>query len=133
MTVYLLHDDLTYPLPIPTSDLEFELEIGDEEQVVALKADPLKGEDPTIASRFRAEADQIPENIKSIEDIHGHMHITVDGTEYEVAMAHDHGEDAHDHGHDDAHDHGADEAHDDDHAHDDKDDKADAGEEASKE
>ncbi len=76
------------------SDDEAELEFA-----VVADADP-KG------SKFVLAGDALPAEIKSEEQLHGHVHLTVDGKEHVFEMHHDHGH-GHDHHHGEGgHDHG---------------------------
>jgi len=89
----------------PAEDLVFELEEGDDELHLDVTASPLEGEE--TASRFVVAGADVPDYVKSGDDLHGHFHVTLDGTDHRGSF----GEDDHDHG---EHDHGED-GHDDDH------------------
>ena len=110
VTLYLLGSDMKTPVPVPATDVEFELEEGDDEVVVALKADPLPGEDATIASKFVVSGSDLPASIHDIEELHAHVHVTIDGTEYAAGL--EHGHDGHDHGSEGQHEHDEDGHHD---------------------
>lgn len=89
----------------PAEGLVFELEEGDDELHLDVTASPLEGEE--TASRFVVAGADVPDYVKSGDDLHGHFHVTLDGTDHRGSF----GEDDHDHG---EHDHGED-GHDDDH------------------
>jgi hypothetical protein len=93
----------------PATGLAFEIEKDGAEVVLEAKASPLEGETEATASRFVIAGSQLPEAIKSEEQLDGHFHVTVDGKELVGEFhAHSHDEHAHDdHGHaegDHAHD-----------------------------
>lgn len=93
----------------PATELAFEIEKDGAEVVLEAKASPLEGETEATASRFVIAGGQLPEAIKSEEQLDGHFHVTVDGKELVGEFhAHSHDEHAHDdHGHaegDHAHD-----------------------------
>jgi hypothetical protein len=93
----------------PATGLAFEIEKDGAEVVLEAKASPLEGETDDTASRFIIAGSQLPEAIKSEEQLDGHFHVTIDGKELLGEFhAHSHDEHAHDdHGHaegDHAHD-----------------------------
>lgn len=93
ITVYVLGGDAETPLPIAVADIIFELEgEGDEETELELTPMPLEGEAEGTSSVFTIKAELVPEAIADIEKLHGHVHITIDGKEYEGELAHDHEE-----------------------------------------
>lgn len=104
ITLYVLGADMETPLPVGVADVIFDLEDeNDEETELELTAQPLEGEEEGHSSVFLVKGENVPEAIDDIEKLHGHVHVTIDGTEYEGELAHDHGEDHEDgdHGHDD--------------------------------
>jgi hypothetical protein len=114
ITVYVLGGDMVTPLPVAVADVIFELEDeNDEETELELTAMPADGEEDGTSSVFVVKAEAVPEAISDIEKLHGHVHITIDGTDYEGELEHEHGEHDHD---DEDHD-----EEDDDHDHDAKD------------
>ena len=89
----------------PAEDLVFELEEGDDELHLDVTGSPLEGEE--TASRFVVAGADVPDYVKSGDDLHGHFHVTLDGTDYRGSFGeddHDHGEEGHGHDHDE-HDH----------------------------
>ena len=122
ITVYVLGADIETPSPVAVTDVIFELEgENDEETELELTPMPLEGEEEGTSSVFVVKAETVPEAIDDIEKLHGHVHITIDGKEYEGELAHDHDE----HGHEeDGEDHDEDGDHEDD-AEEDADDETD--------
>jgi hypothetical protein len=88
-TIYILGDDVKTALPIEQAELELHLEADDDEVELVLKAAPLEGEEEGKSSRFVSDGAEIPASIKDIEDIHGHLHITIDDTQYSCNVGHD--------------------------------------------
>lgn len=80
------------------TDLEFEIEKDGEETALEAKASPLDGETEETASRFVIAGSQLPEGIKSDEQLDGHFHVTIDGKEL-VGHFHPHSHGDADHGH----------------------------------
>ena len=85
------------------TSLEFEIEKDEKEVALESKASPLDGETAEASSRFVIAGSQLPEEIKSEEQLDGHFHVTIDGKELVGSFhAHSHDEhspDEHDHGH----------------------------------
>ncbi len=79
------------------SSLEFEIEKDGKETELESKASPLEGETDGASSRFVIAGSQLPEDIKSEEQLEGHFHVTIDGKEL-VGNFHAHSHDDHDHG-----------------------------------
>jgi hypothetical protein len=90
----------------PATGLAFEIEKDGAEVILEAKASPLEGETEATASRFVIAGSQLPEAIKSEEQLDGHFHVTVDGKEL-VGEFHAHSHDDHAH---DEHAHGEGEA-----------------------
>ena len=94
------------------SDVVFELEEGDDEIHLEVTPRPLEGETEETASCFVVSGSGLPEGTTSLDELHGHFHVTLDGEEYSGHFGHA----GHDHGGEDGH------AHDDhEHEHDDHD------------
>lgn len=104
----------------PASGLTIELEEGEDELELKNTASPLEGETEETASRFVVAGSEVPEDIKSIDDLMGHFHVTLDEQDFRGSFGshdgHDHGEHGHEHG-DHGHD-GEDDDHDEDHGED---------------
>jgi hypothetical protein len=81
----------------PASDFVFEIEADGEEMELAAKPAPLDGETEETASRYIVTGANVPESITGEEQLDGHFHVTLGGTEYVGAM--------HAHSHDHDHDH----------------------------
>jgi len=79
------------------SSLEFEIEKDGKETVLEAKASPLDGETEEASSRYVIAGSQLPEDIKSEEQLDGHFHVVIDGKEL-VGSFHAHSHDDHDHG-----------------------------------
>lgn len=117
VTVYLLGHDLDESLPVELEELTLMLSIDGQEQAFALEAAPLEGEAEGESSRFELSGDPIiAEHIADVEELAGHVEVTIKGTEYKGEITHDH-DHGHDHGHGD-HDHGDDHEHEAGHDHD---------------
>jgi hypothetical protein len=81
----------------PATGLAFEIEKDGAEVILEAKASPLDGETEATASRFVVAGSQLPEAIKSEEQLDGHFHVTIDGKEL-VGEFHAHSHDEHAHG-----------------------------------
>ena len=80
------------------SGFEFELEVENQEQVIASSALPLENETTELASRFMVAGTSLPKNITSEEQLDGHMHVTFEGQEYAASFRpHSHDDHAHQH------------------------------------
>ena len=90
--LYLLGDHATAPVAIAAEDIEFELdgEGGEETEVALTPVNPTDGK----ASEFTATPDALG-GAEDIEGLHGHVHVTIEGTEYEGELEHNHGEGEH--------------------------------------
>lgn len=102
----------------PAEGLVFELEKDGEEIHLDCTASPLEGETDVSASRFVVAGAELPEHVKSLHDLEGHFHVTLDGQDFLGSFGHHHGDhdDHGDHGdHGDHDDHGEHEEHGDDH------------------
>lgn len=81
----------------PATGLAFEIEKDGAEVVLEAKALPMEGETEATASRFVIAGSQLPEAIKSEEQLDGHFHVTIDGKELVGEFhAHSHDDHAHD-------------------------------------
>lgn len=87
------------------SDVVFELEEGDDEVHLDVTASPLDGESEESSSCFIIAGDDIPEGTKSLNDLHGHFHVTIGDQDYKGNFGHDHSHEGHEHG-DEDHAHG---------------------------
>lgn len=124
----------------PAEGLVVELEEGDDEIHLEAAAAPLEGETEETASCYVVAGSQIPEGTKSLHDLEGHFHVTMDGQDFRGSFGHhDHGHDHGEEGHhdDDDHEHGDDDhdGHDEDgdEDHGEEGDDADDGEQAAEE
>lgn len=98
ITLYVLGEDVETAIPVAVGDVLFELEgEGDEEIELELTPMPAEGEPEGTSSVFVVKAENVPESVKDIEGLHGHVHITIDGKEYEGELEHDHDHEGHDH------------------------------------
>jgi len=77
----------------PAEGLVVELEKDGEELHLDVTASPLDGETEETASRFIVAGADVPEYVKSGDDLHGHFHVTLNGTDFRGSF----GEDDHDH------------------------------------
>jgi hypothetical protein len=100
-TIYILGDDVKTAFPIEQAELELHLEADDDEVEVILTAVPLDTDKDGTSSRFESDGAEIPASIKDIEGIHGHLHITIDGTQYSCDVGHDEDDPDHKKKHDD--------------------------------
>jgi hypothetical protein len=109
LTFYVLGGDLKTPKPAESFKFEIDEEAG--EKVLPSTPAPLDGEEDGKSSRFTIDTTSLGE--VDLDHMAAHVHVTIDGTEFEGGLAHDH-----DHG--DHADHGDHDDHDDhDHDHDD--------------
>ena len=83
------------------TSLEFEIEKNGAEAELEYKASPLEGETETTCSRFVISGGQLPEGVKSEEQLEAHFHVTIDGKELVKELKpHSHDEHA-EHAHED--------------------------------
>ena len=101
VTIWLTGPDASTPAAASVTDALLELEVDGVEHAVALVAVPAEGEAEGKVSQLEGDGTSLPEAIKSEENFDGHLHLTIDGTEF-VGHIH-HGDDGHDH--DYVHDH----------------------------
>ena len=93
--IYVLDAHAEKPQPIEATELEMHLQPeGGEETEVTLKAVPLATDPEGKSSRFSAEG-ALTDALAAAEHLHGHVHITIDGTEFEGELPDDHD---HEHG-----------------------------------
>jgi len=97
----------------PAEGLTVELEESDGEVELDVEAAPLEGETEEAASCYVVAGANVPEDIKSADDLHGHFHVTLDGQDYKGDLTNheDHDHEHEDHNEED--DHHEDEDHDD--------------------
>lgn len=97
--VYLLEHDMATPTPLADAALTLNLEGAEP---ITLAAAPLDGEPAGQSSRFSLSGDKLPDSVKSEEDLHGAITLTLAGQSHSGVISHEHG---HDHAHDEhAHD-----------------------------
>ena len=98
ITLYVLADDVETAIPVKVGDVIFELE-GEDDSEMELEVTPmpLEGEPEGTSSVFVIKGDKVPATITDLEKLHGHVHITIDGKEYEGELEHDHDHEGHDH------------------------------------
>jgi hypothetical protein len=105
LTAYVLGGHAEESIAIKQKTLVFDIEDDEGGEVgIKLEADPQEGDDDGLSSRFVAKADAVPDTLKSLEDVHGHVHINIFDKEFVGELDHD--EEGHDHdnedkGHDD--------------------------------
>jgi hypothetical protein len=90
------HAEKKIGLGLESFDFDQEDDEGNEVEI-ELMANPQEGDEEGTASRFTAKGDAIPASIKSLEDLHGHVHIEIEGKQRVGDLDHDHEEgDGHD-------------------------------------
>ncbi|MDB4637788.1 MAG: hypothetical protein P8M30_18385 [Planctomycetaceae bacterium] len=100
ITIYVLADDVETAIPVAVGDVIFELEGEDDSEIkLELTPMPAEGEPEGTSSVFVVKGEIVPAEIDNLEKLHGHIHITIDGKEYEGELEHDHDHDDHE-GHD---------------------------------
>jgi hypothetical protein len=85
------HAEKAIGLELESFDFDQEDDEGNEVEI-ELMANPQEGDEDGTASRFTAKGDAIPANIKSLEDLHGHVHIEIEGKQRSGDLDHDHEE-----------------------------------------
>lgn len=93
ITIYLLEHDMATATPVADATLTLKLEGGEP---IAFEASPLDGQPEGQTSRFTLAGDKLPETVKTEEDLHGTLDLTVGGKSNTGEIGHDHD---HDHGH----------------------------------
>lgn len=78
--------------------LAFEVEKDDKEVVLTATPSPLEGETPETCSRYVIAGGQIAESVTSADQLSGHFHVTIDGSEFVGDLPGHHAAD-HDHSH----------------------------------
>jgi hypothetical protein len=68
--------------PLPVDDLIFELEHEERDLILEANSVPRENETADSASEFRIGGKSLPAEITQREQIHGHLHVTIDGKEY---------------------------------------------------
>ena len=121
---YVLGGHAEKVVQLDLESFDFDQETDEGELEITLTANPQEGDEDGKASRYTAKGEAIPEGIKDIEDLHGHVHIEIDGKQYTGDLEHDHGEEGHGHDKDgDAHHEKDGDGHDKDESHKDDGDK----------
>ncbi len=69
--------------PHPASELIFEPEVGGKAVILAADPSPLDGESAETCSRYVVQGNKLPSEITTTEQLEGHFHVTLNGTEYE--------------------------------------------------
>jgi hypothetical protein len=102
VTINLLDHDMAKATPVADATLTLKLEGAEP---IAFEASPVEGEPAGQTSRFTLAGDKLPEAVKTEDDLHGTLDLTVAGKSNTGSVAHhdDHGHD--DHAHEDGHDH----------------------------
>jgi hypothetical protein len=98
LTVNLLDHDMAKATPVADATLTLKLEGAEP---IAFEATPVEGELAGQTSRFSLSGDKLPESVKTEDDLHGSLDLTVAGQSHSGSVAH---HDDHDHAHED-HDH----------------------------
>lgn len=93
VTVYLLEHDTDDPVAIEAESITLNLRAGDQPTQVTLSATPQEGEAEGKSSRFQAPGDQIPEQIKDIEELEGELSVKIGEKSYTGEIEHDHDHD----------------------------------------
>ncbi|MFK7821866.1 MAG: hypothetical protein AB8G99_24420 [Planctomycetaceae bacterium] len=99
MTFYVLGGDLKTPKP--AESIKFEIEEEADEKVLPSTPSPLEGEEDGKCSRFTIDASSL--GSLDLDHMEAHVHVMIDGTEFEGGLEHDH--DHGDHGDHDGHGH----------------------------
>lgn len=95
---YVLGGHAEKKIGLELESFDFDQEDGEGNEVeIELMANPQEGDKEGTASRFTAKGDAIPASIKSLADLHGHVHIEIEGKQRSGDLDHDHEEGA---GHD---------------------------------
>jgi len=100
LTAYILDAHAENAVATLAKEFIFHLEGDGDEHEIILKADPQESDKVGEASRFSASGEALPKGIKDIEDVAGHLHVSIGGKDFSGALEHEH--DAHE-GHDDDH------------------------------
>lgn len=90
VTVYLLEHDTDDPVAIEDESITLNLRARDQPTQVTLSAAPQEGEAEGKASRFQAPGDQIPQQIKDIEELEGELAVKIGEKSYTGEIEHDH-------------------------------------------
>jgi len=106
LVVYVLDAHAENPVAIESEAIVFAVEEGEP---ITLKPQPQEGDSEGKSSKFVAGGETV-DAFGDIEDVHGSIQVTIEGTEYTGELSHDHD---HDHG---DHDHGGHDHHEGDHA-----------------
>ena len=90
ITVYVLEHENDNLAALDAQVITLELEGEGDPAPVSLAADPQEKDPEGKASRFKVTGAAIPESIQDVEDIHGHLVVTIDGKPLEAEISHDH-------------------------------------------
>ena len=90
ITVYVLAHETDDPVPLDAKAITLELEGKDGPQPVTLAADPQEKDPEGKSSRFTVAGAAIPEAVQDVEDIHGHLSVSVDGKDLKAEIEHHH-------------------------------------------
>jgi hypothetical protein len=103
LTVYLFGHELDEPLAIDQPSVSVALEVDGQEQAFTLTPAPQDGEAEGKSSRFELKDDAtLAEHFDDVEDLKGHVEVTIQGRSYTGEISHDH--EHHDHDHEHEHD-----------------------------
>lgn len=93
LSLYVLDAHAENPVMVAASDIEFEVDgaDGNETELELTAVEPQDGK----ASQFTAPASALGD-VKDVEGLHAHAHVTIDGTEYTGGLDHDHEDGDHD-------------------------------------
>lgn len=86
VTIYLLQHDSDEPLAVDPQGVSLQLEADEKATPVELEPVAADGK----ASEFKVPAAKLPPQVKSEEDLHGELKVTVDGKTFTGALEHDH-------------------------------------------
>jgi hypothetical protein len=89
-TIFVLDGHAKSPVPIKATELELHLEGDTDHDELMFAASPLESDGEGMSSRFELAADDLPESVKDEEDFKGHLHIEIDGKNFNGELEHDH-------------------------------------------
>jgi len=91
ITVYLLEHDMATATPLADATLTLKIEGGEP---IAFEVTPNTGDPAGQTSKFTLAGDKLPETVKTEEDLHGTLDLSVGGKSQSGTIGH-----ADDHGH----------------------------------
>ena len=98
VTVYLSGHEVDETLAIPAESLTLSLMVDGAAQAFALAAAPQEGDAEGSSSRFELAGDPtIAEHFDDVEQLEGHVEVTIEGNAFEGAISHDHEAHGHEH------------------------------------